>query len=45
VHHGIAGPLIAAGCIALLVTIIAFVVVQAPVMNDLLREIAKKALK
>jgi hypothetical protein len=45
VHHGTAGLLIGAGGIALLVTIIALVVVQAPVMNDLVREIAKKALK
>jgi hypothetical protein len=45
VHHGTAGLLIGAGGIALLVIIIAIVVVQAPVMNDLVREIAKKALK
>jgi len=45
VQHGIVGPLIAAGWIALLVIIIALVVVLAPVMNDLLREIAKKTLK
>jgi hypothetical protein len=45
VHHRIAGQLIGAGGIALLVIIIAIVVAQAPVMNDLLREIAKKALK
>jgi hypothetical protein len=44
-HHGIVGLLIGAGCIALLVTIIVLVVTLAPVVNDLLREIAKRPLK
>jgi hypothetical protein len=45
VQHGIVGLLLGVACIALLVTIIALVVLLAPVTNDLLREIAKKPLK
>jgi hypothetical protein len=45
VQRGIVGLLIAVGCTAVLVTIIALVVILAPVMTDLLREIAKKPLK
>jgi hypothetical protein len=44
VQHGIVGLLIGFGCVALLVTVIVLVVILAPVMNDLLREVAKKPL-
>ena len=45
VQHGIVGLLIGVCCIVLLATIIALVVIVAPVTNDLVREIAKKPLK